>query len=210
MRLLHHPERRPPPPALGRRPPRQFSCHLPRRIRCHRAATGDELTQRSVIHPHTSEKPCPDLTALRRIWPQRPGPHMGRRALRPLTRTRPTHRRLPSRCRCDAIGLTHRTTVEVTTDNNDLSPCAAQRVAAARTPRVLWLSTAARCSPMRCSPSPRAPFVPSAPISMSTWSSSTEKPTTCTRWSPSYFAVSYGGAPLSIIKQYIDGQAQPL
>lgn len=28
-------------------------------------------------------------------------------------------------------------------------------------------------------------------------------------WSPSYFAVSYGGAPLSIIKQYIDGQARP-
>jgi len=29
-------------------------------------------------------------------------------------------------------------------------------------------------------------------------------------WSPSYFAVSCGGAPLSIIKQHIDGQAQPL
>ena len=29
-------------------------------------------------------------------------------------------------------------------------------------------------------------------------------------WSPSYFAVSCGGAPLSIIKQYIDGQARPL
>jgi putative transposase len=29
-------------------------------------------------------------------------------------------------------------------------------------------------------------------------------------WSPSYFAVSYGGAPLSIIKQHIDGQARPL
>ena len=29
-------------------------------------------------------------------------------------------------------------------------------------------------------------------------------------WSPSYFAVSYGGAPLSIIRQYIDGQARPL
>ena len=29
-------------------------------------------------------------------------------------------------------------------------------------------------------------------------------------WSPSYFAVSCGGAPLSIIKQYIDGQAGPL
>jgi putative transposase len=28
--------------------------------------------------------------------------------------------------------------------------------------------------------------------------------------SPSYFAVSCGGAPLSIIKQYIDGQAPPL
>ena len=28
--------------------------------------------------------------------------------------------------------------------------------------------------------------------------------------SPSYFAVSCGGAPLSIIKQYIDGQARPL
>ncbi|WP_425461841.1 IS200/IS605 family transposase [Mycobacterium helveticum] len=29
-------------------------------------------------------------------------------------------------------------------------------------------------------------------------------------WSPSYFAVSCGGAPLSIIKQYIDGQTRPL
>ena len=29
-------------------------------------------------------------------------------------------------------------------------------------------------------------------------------------WSPSYFAVSSGGAPLSIIKQYVDGQARPL
>jgi REP-associated tyrosine transposase len=29
-------------------------------------------------------------------------------------------------------------------------------------------------------------------------------------WSPSYFAVSCGGAPLSIIKQYINCQARPL
>ncbi len=29
-------------------------------------------------------------------------------------------------------------------------------------------------------------------------------------WSPSYFAVSCGGAPLSITKQHIDGQARPL
>ena len=29
-------------------------------------------------------------------------------------------------------------------------------------------------------------------------------------WLPSYFAVSCAGAPLSIIKQYIDGQARPL
>jgi putative transposase len=29
-------------------------------------------------------------------------------------------------------------------------------------------------------------------------------------WPPSYLAVSCGGAPLSIIKQYIDGQARPL
>ena len=29
-------------------------------------------------------------------------------------------------------------------------------------------------------------------------------------WSPSYFAVSCGGAPLAIIKQYIAGQARPL
>jgi putative transposase len=29
-------------------------------------------------------------------------------------------------------------------------------------------------------------------------------------WSPSYFAVSCAGAPLSIVKQYIDGQARPL
>lgn len=28
--------------------------------------------------------------------------------------------------------------------------------------------------------------------------------------SPSYFAVSYRGAPLSIIKQYINGQTRPL
>ena len=29
-------------------------------------------------------------------------------------------------------------------------------------------------------------------------------------WSPSYFVTYCGGAPLSIIKQYIDGQARPL
>ena len=29
-------------------------------------------------------------------------------------------------------------------------------------------------------------------------------------WSPSYFAISCGGAPLSIIKQYIDRQDRPL
>jgi putative transposase len=29
-------------------------------------------------------------------------------------------------------------------------------------------------------------------------------------WSPSYFAASCAGAPLSITKQYIDGQARPL
>jgi putative transposase len=29
-------------------------------------------------------------------------------------------------------------------------------------------------------------------------------------WSPSYFAVARGGAPLSIINQYINGQARPL
>lgn len=28
-------------------------------------------------------------------------------------------------------------------------------------------------------------------------------------WSPSYFAASAGGAPLSIIKDYIDGQKRP-
>lgn len=28
-------------------------------------------------------------------------------------------------------------------------------------------------------------------------------------WSPSYFAASCGGAPLAIIKQYIDGQQRP-
>ena len=28
-------------------------------------------------------------------------------------------------------------------------------------------------------------------------------------WSPSYFAASCGGAPISIIKQYIDGQNTP-
>ena len=29
-------------------------------------------------------------------------------------------------------------------------------------------------------------------------------------WSPFYFAVSCGGAPLAINKQYINGQARPL
>jgi putative transposase len=29
-------------------------------------------------------------------------------------------------------------------------------------------------------------------------------------WSPSYFAASCGGAPQSITKQYIEGQARPL
>jgi len=29
-------------------------------------------------------------------------------------------------------------------------------------------------------------------------------------WSPSYFATSCGGAPLSTLKQYIDGQSRPL
>jgi putative transposase len=29
-------------------------------------------------------------------------------------------------------------------------------------------------------------------------------------WPPSYFALSRGGAPMSIIKQYIDGQARRL
>jgi len=29
-------------------------------------------------------------------------------------------------------------------------------------------------------------------------------------WTPSYFAVSAGGAPLSIIKQYIENQSRPL
>jgi putative transposase len=29
-------------------------------------------------------------------------------------------------------------------------------------------------------------------------------------WSPSHFAVSCAGTPLSIIKQYIDGQTRPL
>lgn len=29
-------------------------------------------------------------------------------------------------------------------------------------------------------------------------------------WSPSYFAVSCSGAPLSIVNQYIHGQARPL
>ncbi|MER5184753.1 transposase, partial [Streptomyces sp. NPDC002896] len=28
-------------------------------------------------------------------------------------------------------------------------------------------------------------------------------------WSPSYFAASCGGAPLSIIKEYIDNQKRP-
>lgn len=29
-------------------------------------------------------------------------------------------------------------------------------------------------------------------------------------WTPSYFAVSTGGAPLSIIKQYLENQTRPL
>ncbi|MET7922225.1 transposase, partial [Streptomyces avermitilis] len=28
-------------------------------------------------------------------------------------------------------------------------------------------------------------------------------------WSPSYFAASCGGAPLSVIKEYIDNQKRP-
>ena len=62
---------------------RQFPRRLPRRIRFHRAATGDELAQHRVIHPHTREKPGTDLAALRRVRAQRPGPHMGGRTLRP-------------------------------------------------------------------------------------------------------------------------------
>jgi putative transposase len=53
---------------------------------------------------------------------------------------------------------------------------------------------------------------------MPNWTSSTVKATgACVRarmpghlWSPSCFAVSRGGAPLSIIKQYIERQARPL
>ena len=35
------------------------------------------------------------------------------------------------------------------------------------------------------------------------------KPSPKTLWSPSYFATSIGGAPLEVVKQYIEQQARP-
>ncbi|PZO57426.1 MAG: IS200/IS605 family transposase [Phormidesmis priestleyi] len=35
------------------------------------------------------------------------------------------------------------------------------------------------------------------------------KPSPKTLWSPSYFATSVGGAPLEVVKQYIEQQARP-
>ena len=115
--------------------PRQLSRSLPRRIGLHRAAAGVELAQHRVIHPRTGKEPSRHHPALRRIRPQRPRPHMRGRALRALARTRLPHR-LSGRCRCHGVGLTHTATVEVATDNNDLSPRPTQRVVAARTPGV--------------------------------------------------------------------------
>ena len=116
--------------------PRQLPpCLLPRRIGLHRPATPDELAQHCVVRPHPGEEPRPNHPTLRRIGAKRPGPHMRRCALRALTRTSLTHR-LSGRCRCHAVGLTHPATVEVTTDNNALSPRQTQRAGAARTPGV--------------------------------------------------------------------------
>jgi putative transposase len=35
------------------------------------------------------------------------------------------------------------------------------------------------------------------------------KPSPTTLWSPSYFAASVGGAPLEVVKKYIEQQARP-
>ncbi len=125
----------------ARGPARQLPGRLPRPIGLHRAAPRDEPTQHRVIHPGAGDKPRPNLPALRRIRPQRPRPDMGGRTLRTLPRPRPTRGGLfqPSgRCRFDAIPITHlhTTTVEVNTDNPDLSPRPPQRVLAARAPGV--------------------------------------------------------------------------
>jgi hypothetical protein len=49
-------------------------------------------------------------------------------------------------------------------------------------------------------------FAPTLRLNLSTW---TEKTTTSTCW-PSYFAASCGGAPIIILKDYIQQQKTPL
>jgi Transposase IS200 like len=181
MRGRHGVERRSTGCPLRLAAPRQLPCDLPGWIGFHRATTGDELTQHRVIHPHTSEKPRRDQPALRGVRAQRPGPHMRRRTLRALARTRFTHRIILGRCRRDEVGLTHSTTVGVSTDNPDVSPRPAQHGAAARPFGVRGEI------PLPCIHLPRTRMRGHL-------------------WSPSYFAVSCRGAPLSIIKQYVDGQ----
>ena len=135
MRPLDSTEPRRPCSPFAGGVPRQVPGGLPRWIGLHLAATPDELAEHRAIHPQPGKKPSRHHPALRRIRPQRPGPHMRGRALRTLTRTRLTHR-LPRRCRCDAGGVTHTATVEGTTDTNDPSARPPQHVAAPPTPAV--------------------------------------------------------------------------
>jgi putative transposase len=140
----------------------------------------------------------------------------------------------------------------MTTDNNDLPPGAAQRVAAARTPGVrdvtkyrrsvftdamlTFTETTMRavCAELDVElvefngetdhvhllvayPPTLAISVPLQRLKGRTaYAVRREFTGACVRarmhghlWSPSYFAVSCGGAPFSIIKQYIDGQSRP-
>jgi hypothetical protein len=121
---------------------RQLQRQRPCWIGFDRTTTHDELAQHRVIHPRAGEKPCPNHPALPRIRPQRPRPHMSRRALRALARPRLTLNRQPrvlwltGRCRFDAVAITHLHihTVRRTTDRTDLLTRRTQRVAAAFTP----------------------------------------------------------------------------
>lgn len=131
MCLLHGAEGSPPYLTLGGAAVRQLACRRPGRIGLHRAATADELAQHRVVDPHPGEKPGTDLAALRSRRPQRPRPHMRGCVLRAFPRAGLAHRHC-GRCRGHAVGLTHSTTVEVTTDTNVLPPQPPQRVAAAR------------------------------------------------------------------------------
>ena len=101
-----------------------MACRLPRRIRFDGTTAPDELTEHRVIHPRSGEKPCPDAATLPGIRAQRPGPHMGGRALRALTGPRLTRHRLirhRDRCRIAAVAVTplHTHTVKPTPDNPD-------------------------------------------------------------------------------------------